>query len=226
MTHGEEEFQEAGDEGGQGGSFHPHGGGTQVAEDKHPVEEGVAHHGHRQDVKTQLGIGHAAVGADVHLGQAVKKEGEGHHFSVLGGQSHHRRLIAEQAHEPHREKVHDASKEKGEPAGDVHPDTDDPADGVVVPLAVKLADEDRRAALEAEDHELDDKDGNVGQGDGGHGGLSQQTHHKGVQQAQRVGDKILQNDGDGEGHHVLVEGLPPPHIGKHRSYLRYSRLPR
>ena len=103
-------LQDAGEEGGQGGALYPHGGGSQLAENKDPVQQCVAQHGTAQDVKPQHGICHGAVGGDIDLGQGVKQKGEGHDPGILSGQSDHIGVVSKQGHEGLGEEKHDAPK--------------------------------------------------------------------------------------------------------------------
>ena len=66
------------------------------------------------------------------------------------------------------------------------------------------------------DEELENEEGDVGQGHRRHGQFPQQTHHEGVRHAQGAGDEILQYDRGGQGRHLAVKVRPPVHIGKHR----------
>ena len=68
-------LEDPGDQGGQGGPTHPHDRGAQMAEDEHPVEEGVQTHGGDEDVHAQLGLFHAAIGGNIHHRKAVEEAG-------------------------------------------------------------------------------------------------------------------------------------------------------
>ena len=81
------------------------------------------------------------------------------------------------------EEEHDAGEQEADAAGDVAADADDPVDGLDIPPAPVLVHQHGAAALNAEDQQSDHKDGDIGQGDGGHGPLPQHSHHKGVHHA-------------------------------------------
>ena len=211
----DQEFHHPGEEGGQGGAGHLHPGSPQMAEDEHPVEEGVGAHGDGEDDEPQPGVLHAPVGPHVDAGDAVEEVGGPHDAGVARRQLRQGGIVGEQAHELGGEAAHGHGEEGRDGAGHVTAHADDPADAVGVPLAPVLADEDGGAALKAEDHQLDDKDGDVGQGHRRQGGLPQGAHHKGVHQPQGGGDEILGHNGQGQGHHVPVKGPAPPHMGQH-----------
>ena len=198
VGHSDAELQNTGEQGGEGGALHPQGGGAQVAEDEHPVEEGVGGHGGGKDDHAQFGVLHGAVGPHIHAGEAVKEVGGSHNAGVAGGQGDQLLIVGEQSHELGGEKAHDDGKQSGNSSCHIAADADDPVDGVGVLLAPELADEHRGAALQAEDHQLDDKYRQVGLRNGGQRGLAQRTHHKGIHQPQQGGTQVLQQDGQGQ----------------------------
>ena len=60
-----------------------------------------------------------------------------------------------------------------------------------------------------ENDELDDIDGYIGHGDGGHLLLTDQTHHEGVHEAKRGGDEVLKDHWQSQCKDPAVEaGLP------------------
>ena len=63
--------------------------------------------------------------------------------------------------------------------------------------------------MQAEDNELNDINGYIGHGDGGHLLLAYQTHHEGVHKAQGGGDQVLQHHRQGQSQDPAVKaGLP------------------
>lgn len=208
----DDELQHAGGQGSHRRAHHAQGGSAQVAEDEHPVEEGVGQHGHAEDDHAQLGVLHGAVGAHVHTGEAVENIGEAHDAGVLSRQGYQLLVVGEKAHQLLRQEEHDGGKGQGDGPRHIAAQADDPVDGLGVPLAPELADEDGGAALESENDQLDDEDGDVGHQHGGQGGFPQGTHHEGVDQPQQGGAQILEQDGQGQPRHVAVEGRPPVHI--------------
>ena len=97
MHHHDDQFRTSGDEGGQGRTAHSQGGRAQIAENKHPVQEGVQRHGYHQNIQTQLRALHTAIGRDIHHGQRRKDIGQPGQLAVLGGQRNDLPLVAEQA---------------------------------------------------------------------------------------------------------------------------------
>ena len=93
---------------------HAQGGSAQVAEDEHPVEEGVGQHGHAEDDHAQLGVLHGAVGAHVHTGEAVENIGEAHDAGVLSRQGYQLLVVGEKAHQLLRQEEHDGGKGQGD----------------------------------------------------------------------------------------------------------------
>ena len=152
------------------------------------------------------------MGAHVHAGEAVENIGEAHDAGVLGRQGYQLLVVGEQAHQLLRKEEHDGGKGQGDGPRHIAAQADDPVDGLGVPLAPELADEDGGAALESENDQLDDEDGDVGHQYGGQGGFPQGAHHEGVDQPQKGGAQVLEQDGQGQPHHVAVEGRPPVHI--------------
>ena len=187
--------QHPGQQGGQGRALLRQPWGAQVAEDEHPVEEGIAGHGGAQDDQPPAGVAHGPVDADVDLDEAVEEIGPAHDPGVPGGGGHHGGVAAEQAHELGGQEAHDEGEGEADGPGGVHADAHHPVDGPHVPLAPVLADEDGGAALDAEHHQLNHKNGDVGQSDAGQGALPHGAHHKGVHQAKGIGDKVLQQNG-------------------------------
>ncbi len=220
MEQGHHKFGYSGDEGGQGRALHPQGGSAQLAEDEYPVQKGVDDHGGDKDVKARLGVCHGPVGRHIDRGDAVKEEGEGHDPGVFGRQGHHGGVVAEQPHKLIGKEKEDGAEKQGNEGSGVKPDAQHPVDGVVILLAIELAHQHGPAALQAEGHQHDDHNGSICHGDGRHGRLSQQAHHKGIQQAQRGGDHVLQYHGNGQGHHAFVKSGALFHIGKHKTLLK------
>lgn len=92
-----------------------------------------------------------------------------------------------------------------------------------------LADQNGQSAHEAEDDDLNQKDGGVGRRDGGELIVAQQAHHEGVHKAQGSGDEILQDQRQGQQEKPLVKAGFPAQIVQHTYLtwvdLRMCRLP-
>ena len=214
IGHGDNEFQHTGEQGGDGGPLHPQRGSPQIAENKHPVEEGVGAHGDGKDDHAQLGVFHGPVSPHIDSGDAVKKVGGPYDTGIAGSQGDQVGVVGEQSHKLGGEEAHDRREEGGNGPCHITAQTDDPVDGIGIPLAPELADQHRRAALQPKDHQLDNEHRQVGLGHSGQRGFPQTAHHKGIHQAQQGGTQILQQDRQGQQDHVSIKGPAPVQIGK------------
>ena len=61
------------------------------------------------------------------------------------------------------------------------------------------------------------ENGDVRQSDAGQFGLAQQADHKGIDETQRAGEQVLQNNGYGKEDQIAVKGLAPVHKTKHKT---------
>ena len=147
--------------------------------------------------------------AVVDLNEAVEKVGPAHNPRVTGGSGNDLGVAAEQAHKLLGQEAHDEGEHQPDKSGGIHADAHHPVDGLHIPLAPVLADEDGGPALNAEHHQLDYEHRDIGQGDPGQRALAHGAHHEGVHQAQRVGDEILEQDGEGQRQQSAVKALLP-----------------
>lgn len=131
---------------------------------------------------------------------------------VLGRQGYQLLVVGEQAHQLLRKEEHDGGKGQGDGPRHIAAQADDPVNGLGVPLAPELADEDGGAALESENDQLDDEDGDVGHQYGGQGGFPRAPTMKVSISPRRVVHRFWSRMGQGQPHHVAVEGRPPVHI--------------
>ena len=145
------------------------------------------------------------MGPHIYAGDAVEQIGKAHDAGVVGGQGDQLGIVGEDGHQLLRQEKHHRREERGDGARRITAQTDDAVDGVGVSLAPELADEHRGAALQAEDDQLDDKHRRVGHQYGGQRGLAQGTHHEGVDEAQKGGGQILQQNGQAQQYHVSVK---------------------
>ena len=180
-----------GDQGGQRRAGHPQGRGPQLAENEHPVQKGVDPHGDRQNVHPQPGALHAPPCGKVHQGHPIEHIGQPDEPPVLRRQSHHLRLVAEQAQEGDGEQEEHQGKGDRDQVHRPQSHSDHPVDGLPVPFPPVLADEDGGAALYAEEKQLHHKNWDIGQGHSGHRGLPQHPHHEGIRHGQGAGDEVL-----------------------------------
>ena len=126
-----------------------------------------------------------------------------------------REFVRHQQQNIRREERHDEREERRDAAGDTKADAHDAVDALAVAAAPVLADEHARPALQSEDDELDDEDGHIRYRDGGHLLAAEQTDHEGIEKAERGGDEILHDDGQGEQKEASVEALGLTEIGEH-----------
>ena len=139
----DDKLQNPGQQRGKGRALYPHGRCAQIAEDKHPVEEGIGHHGTGEDKGAQFGILHGPVCAYINARQAVENIGEAHNAGILGRQGYQLGVVGQQTHKLHREEKHHRREQQGNGPGHIGAQTHNPVDGVRVALAPELADQYR-----------------------------------------------------------------------------------
>ena len=182
---------------------------AELAEDQHVVQKGVDAHGDGEEDHAEAGILRGALHPGVDAADAVEDVGEAHNADVAGAQGHQVLVGGHETQDFRREEEGDEGHRQGEEGHGVEGDAHAAVDAVCVPPAPVLAHQNGEAALEAEDHQLQDEDRDVGGGDGGHLGVAQKAHHEGVREAQGGGDKVLQHDGQRQHPKSAVEaGFP------------------
>ena len=206
---GDDELHHTGGEGGDGGAGNAQGGQAQLAEDEDVVAQGVAHRGDGEHRHAEAGVLNALLHPDVDGGEGVENVGKAHDADIGGAQLHQPEVVRdEQQHLPGKQ-AHGQGADGGDAPGHEEADAHDPVDGLLVTPAPELADEHTGAALQAEDNELNDINGYIGHGDGGHLLLAYQAYHEGVHKAQGGGDQVLQHHRQGQSQDPAVKaGLP------------------
>ena len=206
---GNDKFHHTGGEGGDGGAGDPQCGQTQLAEDQNVVAYGVADGGNGEYRHAEAGILNALLHTDVDGGEGVENIGEAHDADVGGAQLHQTGIVGNEHQHLSGEQTHGQSAEGGNASCHKEADAHDPVDGFPISPTPELADEHAGAALQTENDELDDIDGYIGHGDGGHLLLTDQTHHEGVHEAKRGGDEVLKDHWQSQCKDPAVEaGLP------------------
>ncbi|MPM36218.1 hypothetical protein SDC9_82813 [bioreactor metagenome] len=146
------------------------------------------------------------MGADIELGEAFKYIGEADYSGIIGGNGHKLAVVAEETHKLEGKNGHDERKQNGDPAGCIDPHAEHPVDGIGIPLAPVLADQNRSPALHPENNQKNYENGDISQRDPRDRGFAgKKAHHKGIQKPQRIGNQILQHNRDGEPHEIGVK---------------------
>ena len=170
-----------------------------------------------EEEHTEGGILGAALDAGVDTADAVEDVGKAHDLDVGRGQVDEGLVGGDKAQHLGGEEEGDEGQHRGKAGDGVESHADTAVDVVGVPPAPVLAYQHRHAALEAEDHHLDNEDGHVGGGDRRHLRVAQQAHHKGVGKAQGGGDKVLEDNGQAQPPQTMVKaGLPAQTADDHR----------
>ena len=118
-------------------------------------------------------------------------------------------FIGKQIHDLNWEQEEQNSQNQCDAGTDKGGNANGPVDVLQITLAPVLAHQNTETALYTEYDADEQKDRNIGRGDGRHLLVAQLTDHEGVDQAQREGDQVLQNDRQGELPQPFVKaGLP------------------
>ena len=200
-----------------------HGGRAEVAEDQHEVEEGIHAHGDGKEDHAEGRILRAALHTGIDAAQAVEDVGETDDLDV-GHRQLHQLLVGgnQPQHLGGKEESNEGQHDRE--AGDgVHGHAHAAVDAVRVPPAPVLADQHRQAALETEDHHLDNENRHIGGGNSRHLGVAQQAHHKGVRKAQGGGNDILQDHRQAQHQQPVVKAGLPAKCAKHSDLLYNSK---
>ena len=203
----------AGDDGGQGSALGAHGGQTKVTEDEHIVEAQIHQHRHHACGHGHLCLSRLPEGAGVGVGQRKGEQTPEHHMQVLqavikglGPLCGVAVALQIQAHQLGVRKVEqgdaaDADDETGD-----HFVAEGPADTLMVAGAVELGGKDARTCHSAKDAKVEDEHQLVDDGHAAHQYRAGLTDHDVIQQGNKVGDGILNDDGYRYAGYAAVEG--------------------
>ena len=97
--------------------------------------------------------------------------------------------------------------QSGDDNADQELETEGMPDAHVVTGAVKLGGEDSRAGAGAEDAQVEDKQQPVDDGHAAHGNGAHLAHHDIVQQGDKIGNAVLDDNGDGDPKDTAVKRL-------------------
>ena len=169
-------------------------GKAELAEDENIVANGVAEHRDGEDDHAETRIFNAALHTDVDGRDRIEDVGKTDDAEVRLGERDKSCIVRDEVEHLRGEGAEDDGKEHAHAACDEKADAHHAVDALAVTVAPVLADEHARAALQAEDNELDDEDRHICHRDGGHLVTAEKTDHEGIQKAEGRGDQILHDD--------------------------------
>ena len=180
---GQQEFHNAGGQGGDRRAGDAQGGSAEAAEDQAVVQKGVEKHGGGKDQHTHERIFRGALGTYIYGADGVENIADAHDLQIRGAQDHQRFVVGDKAHHTLREEKHHQRYRTCQEESCVYGNAHAAVDGVGISLAPVLAAQDGQAADEAKDDDLEQKDRGVGRGDGGKLRLAQEAYHEGIHEA-------------------------------------------
>ena len=218
--HADRKLADAGQQGGNGRTGHPQRGKAAVAENQQVVQPGVHQCGKAEQLHAEGGVLHAALGAGIDGREHIEHIGKTDDSQIRRTQQGQLVTVGQQIHHLHGEQEKHHCQHNGNARADEGGHTDGAVDAAGIPFAPVLADQNPQPALHAEYDADEQKDRDVGSGDCCHLLIAQLTDHKGVDQSQRKGDEVLQNDRQGQRPQPLVKAGIPAGKGRHDKSLR------
>ena len=209
----QQKFCVPGDDRGQCRAPHTHGGSAKVAENENIVERQVDKN--RADAGNHGDKGFFALfqGAGVGVGDTEGEQTPQHNGQIVTTIAEYLSGILGvavscevQVDQRILEKEKQSPGDQGNGQTDQHFKPEGIADAVIIPAAVKLGGKNTRTGGSAENAEIKNKDDLVDNGHAAHRKRANLTDHDVVKQGYKIGDSVLDDNGNGNLENPSVEG--------------------
>ena len=193
-----------GDDGGDGRAFNAQSRRTEVTEDQGVIQHQI--HQHRADAGDHGNhrLAGFTKGAGVSIAQGERKKSPDHDVQIPDTVFHDLRGIRGiavtgqiQADEEPVTGQKYCSAQRSQRSADENLEPEGVSDTFVVPVAMELSSENAGTGAAAEDTQVEHEQQAVDDGNTGHGQCAHLTHHDVVQQIDKIGNAVLNDDGDG-----------------------------
>ena len=191
----------------------PHGGSAEMAEDEHVIEPQVHKHGGDTGDHGDKGLLALFQSSGIGVGQTKRQQPPEHDgqivFAVgqdlsgilggaLAGEVEADKAVLPQEENQSRGQRNQGADEELEPEG--------VADTLIIPAAVELGSEDTRPGGGTENTEIEHKNDLIDDGNTAHGQGTHLAHHNVIQQGYKIGNAVLDDDGNGDLKYPPVKG--------------------